>query len=304
VTATGPASFGASGGGSYEPPGTGVSMSADGSKIFFDSPDPLAAGDTNTGAFSNGLFGGLTLSEDVYEWENGHVSLISDGRSATGSVLGGTTPSGNDVILTTLSTLVGQDTDGFDDIYDARVGGGFPAPAGPGAGPCQTSEGCRTAISPTVFFPVPASTTLIAPQTGVPQFSVNSVSAKQRQTFAKTGKLTITVHTNSPGKVSAADYAKLDGGLLRMHSAAANITGAKGGTAKLVLTLNAAGKKALAKNHKLPIRIEVTFSRSGEVNVATMTLTKKTKHRTKHRIKQQGHRVAAKLATATWERAR
>jgi hypothetical protein len=304
VTATGPASFGASGGGSYEPPGTGVSMSADGSKIFFDSPDPLAAGDTNTGAFSNGLFGGLTLSEDVYEWENGHVSLISDGRSATGSVLGGTTPSGNDVIITTLSTLVGQDTDGFDDIYDARVGGGFPAPAGPGAGACQTSEGCRTAISPTVFFPVPASTTLIAPQTGVPQFSVNSVSAKQRQTFAKTGKLTITVHTNSPGKVSAADYAKLDGGLLRMHSAAANITGAKGGTAKLVLTLNAAGKKALAKNHKLPIRIEVTFSRSGEVNVATMTLTKKTKHRTKHRIKQQGHRVAAKLATATWERAR
>ena len=133
VTATGPASFGASGGGSYEPPGTGVNMSSDGSRIFFDSPDPLVAGDVNGGSFANGLFGGTTLSEDVYEWENGHVSLISDGRSATGSVLGGTTLTGDDVFFTTLATLVPQDGDGFDDIYDARVGGGFPAPSGTGA---------------------------------------------------------------------------------------------------------------------------------------------------------------------------
>jgi hypothetical protein len=296
VTATGPASFGASGGGSYEPPGTGVNMSSDGSRIFFDSPDPLVAGDVNTGSFANGLFGGTTLSEDVYEWENGTVSLISDGRSATGAVLGGTTLTGNDVFFTTLATLVPQDTDGFDDIYDARVGGGFPAPAGSGAGSCQTGDSCHSGAGPTAFFPIPASSTLIAPPTISPQFSVNSISAKQRQAFAKNGKVTITVHANAPGKITANAYGKLASGLVRMSSASHSLSGAKGGTAKLTLTLNRAGRKALAKNHKLPVRIEVSFSQSGEVDVATMTLTsKKTQHRAKHKRRVQAKKQHSRL---------
>jgi len=287
VTATGPASFGAAGGGSYAPPGTGVNMSSDGSRIFFDSPDPLVASDVNTGSFSNGLFGGVSLSEDVYEWENGTVSLISDGRSATGSVLGGTTLNGNDVFFTTLSSLVPGDGDGFDDVYDARVGGGFPAPTGPGSGGCQSGDSCHSGAGPTVFFPVPGSSTLIAPATITPQFSVNAISTKQRHAFAKNGKVTITVHTNAPGKITANAYGKLASGLVRMSSASHSLSGAKGGTAKLTLRLNRAGRKALASKHKLPVRIEVSFSQSGEVDVATMTLTSKTQHRTKH--KQRVH---------------
>lgn len=296
VTATGPASFGAAGGGSYEPPGTGVNMSSDGSRIFFDSPDPLVAGDVNTGSFANGLFGGTTLSEDVYEWENGHVSLISDGRSATGAVLGGTTLTGNDVFFTTVATLVPQDTDGFDDIYDARVGGGFPAPAGTSGSGCQTGDSCHSGAGPTVFFPLPASSTLIAPPTITPKFSVNAISAKQRKAFAKNGKVTITVHTNAPGKITASAYGKLASGLVRMSSASHSLSGARGGTAKLTLTLNSAGRKALAKNHKLPVRIEVSFSQSGEIDVATMTLTsKKTQHRTKHKKRVQAKKQHSRL---------
>lgn len=270
-------------------------MSADGSRIFFDSPDPLVAGDVNGGSFSNGLFGGVTLSEDVYEWENGHVSLISDGRSATGSVLGGTTLTGDDVFFTTLSSLVGQDGDGFDDIYDARVGGGFPAPSGTGSGGCQSGDSCHSGAGPTVFFPIPASSTLIAPPTISPQFSVNAISTKQRQAFAKNGKVTITVHTNAPGKITANAYGKLASGLVRMSSASHSLSGARGGTAKLTLTLNSAGRKALAKNHKLPVRIEVTFSQSGEVDVATMTLTGKTQHRTKHKKRQHAKKQHSRL---------
>ena len=41
---SGSAGLGSSGGGSYGPQGTGVPMSSDGSRIFFNSPDPLAPG--------------------------------------------------------------------------------------------------------------------------------------------------------------------------------------------------------------------------------------------------------------------
>lgn len=283
VTPTGNANFGAAGGGSYRPAQTGVPMSTDGSKIFFDTPDPLAAGDTNTGVFSNGLFGATAQSQDVYEWENGNVSLISDGRSATGAVLGGTTDSGNDVFLTTTAQLVSQDTDGFDDIYDARVGGGFPPPP-PGSGSCQSADSCHSGVTPTVFFSVPGSSTLIAPPTITPKFTVKAISAKQRKAFAKTGKVTLTVRVDAGGTVTAGAFRKRNSALLRMSTASKTLSSPNGGTAKLTLKLNAAGRKALAKQHKLAVRIEVSFSESPVLNIASMTLTKpKPKKPAKHK---------------------
>ena len=67
---SGSATFGGTAGGTYDPAGQAVAMNRTGSKIFFDTPDPLVPQDTNTGAFPGG-FGSLTLSQDVYEWENG-----------------------------------------------------------------------------------------------------------------------------------------------------------------------------------------------------------------------------------------
>jgi hypothetical protein len=103
------------------------------------------------------------------------------------------------------------------------------------------------------------------------------------------------VHTNAPGKITANAYGKLASGLVRMSSASHSLSGARGGTARLTFTLNSAGRKALAKNHKLPVRIEVTFSQSGEVNVATMTLTKKTQHRTKHKQREHAKKQHSRL---------
>lgn len=42
-------------------------VSADGSRVFFDSGDAVVPGDVNG-------------TEDVYEWEDGHLYLISSGR--------------------------------------------------------------------------------------------------------------------------------------------------------------------------------------------------------------------------------
>jgi hypothetical protein len=114
-------------------------ISNDGSYVFFESTIGLTPKAFNHVELANhvGLF-----AENIYEWHNGQISLISDGRDRTyigtqneseqrSSVhLIGATPSGEDVLFTTASPLVPADTDKGEDIYDARVGGGFPAPAG------------------------------------------------------------------------------------------------------------------------------------------------------------------------------
>lgn len=107
--------------------------SSDGKKIFFTSRDELVPQDTNG------------TVRDVYEWNDGTVSLISSGTSSADNLLVGTTPSGNDVFFITSQRLVGWDTDGARDIYDARVGGGFPEP--PSLGDICEGEACRSAVT-------------------------------------------------------------------------------------------------------------------------------------------------------------
>jgi hypothetical protein len=90
-------------------------LSEDGSRVFFDSKDALVAQDTN----------GV---QDVYEWENGHVYLLSGATSLSDSSFVDASTSGSDVFFITRAQLVGQDTDQLRDLYDARVGGGFGPP--------------------------------------------------------------------------------------------------------------------------------------------------------------------------------
>jgi hypothetical protein len=289
---TGSAGLGASGGGSYGPSGTGVPMSSDGSRIFFNSPDPLAPGVISTPPIPIGLFGGLTFAQNIYEWENGTVSAITDGHSTTGSSLGSTTPSGNDVFFTTEDQLVPQDTDGYDDIYDARVGGGFPAPATP-APACASPDACRSSVAPTQFFTAPSSTTLVESNPSAPTFTVNAISARQRKSFAKTGKLTITVHASQAGKLRAVASARIKGATEILSSASHSLSGARGGTAKLTLHLGKAARKALASKHKLTVNITVSYSESGQVEIATVNLTQKKRKKSK--------RATTRLrATTSW----
>lgn len=83
-------------------------VSSDGSRVFFDSPDPLVARDTN---------GQL----DVYEWENGTVFLLSAGTGPEYSMFLDNSESGNDVFFATADELVQGDNDAGFDVYDARV---------------------------------------------------------------------------------------------------------------------------------------------------------------------------------------
>lgn len=125
-------------------------VSDDGNKVFFDSYEPLVLGDSNGRA-------------DVYEWEKpgsgtctvsagsyspgngGCITLISGGESPTDSEFVDADPTGANVFFRTGQSLVEQDP-GAIDIYDAREGGGFPAPSRPAAA-CE-GEACQRPASP------------------------------------------------------------------------------------------------------------------------------------------------------------
>jgi DNA-binding beta-propeller fold protein YncE len=112
-------------------------MSHDGSYVFFQSPiglTPHALNDVVAGEHEGQPF----YAQNVYEYHEGHVYLISDGRDASsaGTVcqerfrgepggsavcLLGAGASGHDVFFMTADQLVRSDTDTQGDVYDARI---------------------------------------------------------------------------------------------------------------------------------------------------------------------------------------
>ncbi len=103
---------------SYKP----RNLSTTQNRAFFDSQDALVARDTNK-------------APDAYEWEAqgtgsctrpaGCLSLVSSGTDPNGATFVDASESGDDAYFLTFSSLVKSDP-GSADIYDARVGGGFP----------------------------------------------------------------------------------------------------------------------------------------------------------------------------------
>ena len=134
-------------------------MSDDGSYVFFQSPVGLTPQALNLVQVTR-RNGAPVYAQNVYEYHDGHVSLISDGRdtssviATSGEDLIGTTASGADVFFRSEDQLVPQDTDTQMDFYDARIDGGFPAPAAPAS--CE-GEGCQAPSSATPVFGAPVS---------------------------------------------------------------------------------------------------------------------------------------------------
>jgi DNA-binding beta-propeller fold protein YncE len=133
-------------------------LTDDGNRVFFNSFDALVLGDTNG-------------KQDVYQWEaagsgscgagspsyvpasEGCLALLSSGQSPFDSGFLDASASGNDAFFTTAEGLLVQDY-GLIDVYDARVGGGFPPPPGPV--PSCEGEACQGPLSPPND-PTPAS---------------------------------------------------------------------------------------------------------------------------------------------------
>ena len=99
-------------------------QSTDGMFVFFNSRVPLVPQAVASMGFNS-----------VYEYHEGNVYLISDGRDTTGfgnshgSEVVGIGLSGSDVYFVTGDALLPSDTNTQVGIYDARIEGGFPQSA-------------------------------------------------------------------------------------------------------------------------------------------------------------------------------
>jgi hypothetical protein len=124
---------------------SGGEISPDGSRVFFTTANALVPQDTN----------GL---DDVYEWENGRIYLISSGQGTVGSTFVGASSDGSDVFIKTTDHLAPQDIENSTEIYDARVDGGFPYT--PPSSGCDSGQ-CQGPQTPAPVFGAPASATFV-----------------------------------------------------------------------------------------------------------------------------------------------
>ncbi len=122
--------------------GTTWTLSNDGSRMFFQSTDAILPQATN----------GL---QNVYEYENGEVHLISPGDSDYPATLIAGSASGEDVFFIDRGELVTHGSGLLPAIYDARVGAIEPA----SAQECN-GEDCQGAPSVAPVFGSPSSTAL------------------------------------------------------------------------------------------------------------------------------------------------
>jgi hypothetical protein len=155
-------------------------ISEDGSRIVFETADPLSSSAVN----------GLV---NAYEWHEepgsseGSVSLLSSGSDE--EPVGENnrevviSPSGRDVFFMTVQGLLPQDTDGAMDVYDARLGEGLP----PVAAQPQACSGdaCQGALANPVPLLVPGSVSQAPGENLTPPKKLN---AKKKATKEKKHK--------------------------------------------------------------------------------------------------------------------
>jgi hypothetical protein len=99
--------------GTAEKPASFKDASADGTRVFFTTAEPLTPGDVNN-------------ADDIFFWEEGEAPQLLTSGTCCKSDFGAATPSGEELVFTTTEQLVAADTDTGADVYEQSLAGGEP----------------------------------------------------------------------------------------------------------------------------------------------------------------------------------
>ncbi len=213
-------------------------MSADGTRILFTTAEALLPQDGDQ-------------VDDVYEWADGALALVSSGAGDGGASSLGLTADGQSAVIYTPDTLLPLDRDGGDfDFYAARIGGGFAEPKAPaacGAGPCAAEPRRR------LERPLPASSHLPG---GVIRLA--RIGPAARRQAARTGWLSLLAEVPGRGRLSVEARAGIEGRLLTVAAAAIRV--AEPGPVQLRMRLSKDARRALAGGQDLRLGLRLRLA--------------------------------------------
>lgn len=237
-------------------------LSDDGRYVFFSTGERLVPEDTNGDVY------------DVYQFDTttGKASLLSSGGSPFPSFFLDAGADGRDVFLRTRDQLTGWDTDKQADLYDVRVGGGFPDPPVPS--PLCKGDGCREPAGGSAELPAPGTITFQRKGragTHAAVFAALALRPSQLRRWATSGVVALRVRVSDPGRVSA----RVRGHIGKRDRIVARSvkTVRRGGTVTLRLRLSHAARAGLADRGRLALTIVVAYSGGGGAQRAGVVLT-------------------------------
>jgi hypothetical protein len=211
------------------------SQSDDGRYVIFVTPEAMLPADRNAAV-------------DLYQrGPDGTLGLISTGEGIHDVVPAGISANGRDIFFTTSERLVpGLDQDNVK-LYDARIGGGLPAPQAPSRPGCTGDEcqGTPTTRPPGI---APGSATLDGPgnvSEAERALRVGAIGKRALRRAARTGRLRLALTVAQAGRVAATARAKLRGKGRRTIASASRTVDEPGRTT-LTLRLSEGARRALA----------------------------------------------------------
>lgn len=240
----------------------------DDGQVAFQTPTALLRTDTNN-------------RSDVYvRRPDGSVALITTGRASADAELVGASDDGRSVAFVTTETLTWDDVDNGDaDVYIARTGGGFAAPAAPAG--CD-GDVCQGQPTPQAAPDRAASAFVVGPGNVVPpkdevgggssKLTVQAVTARERRSFAAGKRLDLRLRVTRGGTATVTAKARI--GKQTRTVARASQRKQSAGTIKLGLRLSKAARRELTRTGRL--RVTITVRHTGAPSRTTaLTLTTK-----------------------------
>jgi len=232
-------------------------ISDDGRRIFFDTSAEFVPEDNNDRI-------------DVYEWFDdgtpaGRISLISAGTGREQSGFVGMDATGDNAFFVTADPLVPQDVDTVYDIYNARVGGGFPFTRA--APPCSGDD-CQGSGPSEAQSPVIASEIFF----GAGNLEETSVAP------ARPARVTVLRGAVRGSTIAIRVRVPMRGSLVVSGSRTrtARRTLKRGGAHVVRVRLTRAATRRLKRNGRLSVRVRVSYTPTGGTT-STAALTLRTK---------------------------
>ena len=222
-----------------------VSPMSDGG-FAFETSQQLVAGDING-------------SQDVYEWRDGRTGLLTPGdRPAPNAKVAAVAPDGGTILFLTFAELVPAAKGRPNQVYAARIGGGFEVSR---SVPCA-GDGCQGGTGGGSRLGVPGSSSLGGAGDGVvgvrPRLRMVGFGGGGLAALARGRRVVLRVRVNRAGRVSVVGRGRVKGKRMVVLRGSGRARGA--GVVRVGLRLSSRAYGVVARSGRLRVRLSVGFS--------------------------------------------